>query len=24
VDTAEEAIMAIDDFYSRYILKPNF
>ena len=24
VDTAEEAILAIDDFYSRYILKPNF
>lgn len=24
VDTAEEAIQAIDDFYSRYILKPNF
>jgi uncharacterized protein (TIGR00730 family) len=24
VDTADEAIQAIDDFYSRYILKPNF
>jgi predicted Rossmann-fold nucleotide-binding protein len=24
VDTAEEAILAIDDIYSRYILKPNF
>ena len=23
VDTAEEAILAIDDFYSRYILKPK-
>jgi uncharacterized protein (TIGR00730 family) len=24
VDTAEEAVDAIDSFYSRYLLKPNF
>lgn len=24
VDTADEAVQIINDFYSRYILKPNF
>ena len=24
VDSPEEAIQAIDDFYSRYLFKPNF
>ena len=24
VDTADEAVMAIDDFYSKYLLTPNF
>ena len=24
VDTAEEAVDAIDKFYSKYMLKPNF
>jgi len=24
VDTAQEAVDAIDDFYSKYLLKPNF
>ena len=24
VDTATEAVKHIDDFYSKYILKPNF
>ncbi|MBT7382210.1 MAG: TIGR00730 family Rossman fold protein, partial [Flavobacteriales bacterium] len=24
VDSAEEAVEAIDDFYSQYLFKPNF
>ena len=24
VDTPEEAVKAIDDFYSKYLLSPNF
>jgi hypothetical protein len=24
VDTVEEAVQVIDDFYSRYLLSPNF
>ena len=24
VDTAEDAVVHIDDFYSKYLLKPNF
>ena len=24
VDTAEEAVQAIDDFYSKFLLSPNF